>query len=274
MDEDKGTDKVKSASKSKEVGSFEALPAPSSPIDTTSLKKTTRSPKSKQPDLSKIPEPKKVVRVLCLLLLIIILGLGSGWIGAREENDHSVLTSAQTKEIIGGKTQLVSAIAADVSPSVVSIDATGTTNTTDIFGNSIPSQEESAGTGIIISSDGYVLTNRHVIPSGTTSVTVILSDGTTINNVPVVGTTSSSDPLDVAILKINHPPETLQPALIGNSSTVQIGDQVVAIGNALGQFQNTVTSGILSGRGRTIQAGTLLEQQVKTCRIFSKQMPL
>jgi serine protease Do len=86
-------------------------------------------------------------------------------------------------------------------------------------------------------------------------VSVTLSDGTQLNNVEVVGRTNDSDSLDIAFLKIKDAKgEKLTPAVIGNSSKVQIGDSVVAIGNALGQFQNTVTSGIISGHGRQVQA--------------------
>lgn len=100
------------------------------------------------------------------------------------------------------------------------------------------------------------MTNRHVVPVGTTSVSVTLSNGTELKNVSVIGRTSESDSLDVAFLKINNTEgNKLIPAVLGNSSQVQIGNSVVAIGNALGQFQNTVTSGIISGYGRDIQAG-------------------
>jgi serine protease Do len=83
-----------------------------------------------------------------------------------------------------------------------------------------------------------------------------LSDGTQFDNVQVVGRTSANDTLDVAVLKIGDTKgHKLTPVTIGNSSKMQVGDMVVAIGNALGQFQNTVTSGIISGHGRTVQAG-------------------
>src|SRR5206468_3856028 len=95
-----------------------------------------------------------------------------------------------------------------------------------------------------------------VVPSGTTQVSVTLSDGTELKNVTVIGRTGDSDNLDVAFLKVNDAQgHKLVPAPIGDSSQVQVGDDVVAIGNALGQFQNTVTSGIISGYGRSVQAG-------------------
>jgi serine protease Do len=83
-----------------------------------------------------------------------------------------------------------------------------------------------------------------------------LSDGTKLDNVDVIGRTSDNDSLDAAFLKIKDTKgKKLTPAKIGDSSKMQVGDRVVAIGNALGQFQNTVTSGIISGFGRSVQAG-------------------
>jgi serine protease Do len=130
-------------------------------------------------------------------------------------------------------------------------------NTGNVFGYGLPQSSQSAGTGIILTSSGLIITNRHVVPEGTTSVSVTLSDGTEIKDVSVVGRTNQSSSLDVAFLKINNPNgKKLTPAVLGDSAKVQVGDDVVAIGNALGQFQNTVTSGIISGYGRSVQAGS------------------
>lgn len=94
------------------------------------------------------------------------------------------------------------------------------------------------------------MTNRHVV-SGASKVQIVTSDGATYTDVQVVGT----DPLnDVAYLKANGV-NSLTPATLGDSSTVRIGQQVIAIGNSLGQYQNTVTSGIISGKGRPVAAG-------------------
>ena len=141
---------------------------------------------------------------------------------------------------------VITSIAESVSPSVVSIVTNVTTQT--IFG---ATKGEAAGTGIIVSKDGYVLTNKHVV-SGANKVEVILSDGTSYTNVTVVG----SDPLnDIAFLKINGV-DNLSPAKLGDSATTRVGQEVVAIGNSLGQYQTTVTSGIISGKGRPITAGS------------------
>src|SRR5581483_11700401 len=99
-------------------------------------------------------------------------------------------------------------------------------------------------------------TNRHVVPADTTAVNVTLSDGTTFDNVQVIGRTGDSSPQDVAFLKIGDlKGKKLVPVTLGDSSRMQVGDEVIAIGNALGQFQNTVTTGIISGYGRDVTAG-------------------
>ncbi|MDO4889310.1 MAG: trypsin-like peptidase domain-containing protein [Candidatus Saccharibacteria bacterium] len=136
-------------------------------------------------------------------------------------------------------------VASKVSPSVVSI--TTETRTMGWFGQS--STSTTAGTGMIVSSDGYILTNKHVV-EGANKVNVILDDGTEYENVKVVGT----DPInDVAFIKINDVSD-LPAVTLGDSKTMNVGQQVIAIGNALGQFQNTVTEGIVSGLNRSITA--------------------
>jgi S1-C subfamily serine protease len=196
--------------------------------------------------------------VALALLVGLVGGLVGGYVGGKHSSDNGLLSGNLTaqQKVVTSESQLVSNIAKSVGNSVVSVNVVGQTATENFFGFSQPTQTEAAGTGIIISSDGLVITNRHVVPSGTTSVSVTLSDGTELKNVQVLGRTSDSDSLDVAFLKIrNTGGHKLQPAIIGDSSKVQVGDAVVAIGNALGQFQNTVTSGIISGFGRSVTAG-------------------
>ncbi|HSW75366.1 MAG TPA: trypsin-like peptidase domain-containing protein [Candidatus Saccharimonadales bacterium] len=205
--------------------------------------------------------PSGRVRFLSIALLLIVsgcFGFLGGWLGSKS-NDQTATTQKQ-QVVLKTQGQLISNIAQKVGQSVVSVDVTTSANygsgTFLNFGQSTPSTtQQSAGTGIILTSDGLIVTNRHVVPSGTTSVSVTLSDGTTFDNVKVVGRTKSNDNLDIAFLKIQDTQgKKLVPAEIGNSSTVNIGDSVIAIGNALGQFQNTVTAGIISGHGRSVQA--------------------
>lgn len=146
-------------------------------------------------------------------------------------------------------------IANKVSKSVVSIVTS--TKSMNLFGQSTDSQ--AAGTGIIATSDGYIVTNKHVI-NGAHKVTVILDDGTTYEDVEVVAT----DPLnDVAFLKIKDVSD-LTAATLGDSKTIVVGQQVIAIGNALGEYQNTVTSGIISGTGRSVTASDGTGSNVET----------
>ncbi len=197
----------------------------------------------------------KTLGIAFLLLLCLAVGFGGGFLGSRGRQNLSANTAAQ-RQVVSSESQLISSIAKDVGPSVVSITVTSQSAQQDFFGFSQPVQQKSAGTGVILNAEGVIMTNRHVVPDGSGSVTVVLSDGTKLDKVDVIGRTSESDSLDVAFLKITDKKgKTLVPAKLGDSSKMQVGDKVVAIGNALGQFQNTVTSGIVSGYGRSVVAG-------------------
>jgi serine protease Do len=201
----------------------------------------------------------KSMVIVLLVLVCAAAGFGGGVVGSNSHSSSSSSTpliSAENQKAVLSESQLIGAIAKNVGPSVVSVNTSATVQTQDVFGYGGASQEQGAGTGIIISDDGYIVTNRHVVPAGTTTVSVTLSDGTELMDVKVVGRTTDSDSLDVAFLKIGDTKgHKLTKATLGDSSKVQVGDKVVAIGNALGQFQNTVTSGIISGYGRSVQAG-------------------
>jgi len=204
---------------------------------------------------------KKTAGILLLIMVCVSAGYGGGYLGSRgityKPAGSSAINSATQKSVLN-ESQLINAIAKNVSPSVVSVNVTGQqSRQLGFFGYERgSSQVQSAGTGIIISDDGYIVTNRHVIPVGTSSVSITLSDGTDLESVEVVGRTTESDPLDIAFLKIKDTKgKKLQKATLADSAKVQVGDKVVAIGNALGQFQNTVTAGIISGFGRDVQAG-------------------
>ncbi|MFI5270786.1 MAG: S1C family serine protease [Candidatus Saccharimonadales bacterium] len=218
------------------------------------------------PDMSSVSAIKESKHRNKLLMgaVIIFIILLSGFIGAwfnQHMNDNSSVSTvslSNQKKIVTSQGQLISQIAKSVGPSVVSVNVniTSSSGNTGFFGFSQPTQEQAAGTGIILSTSGIIMTNRHVVPDGTTAVSVTLSDGTEFKDVSVLGRTSASDSLDVAFLKINDlKGYKVTPAVLGNSSQVQVGDSVVAIGNALGQYRNTVTSGIISGYGRAVQAG-------------------
>ena len=103
-----------------------------------------------------------------------------------------------------------------------------------------------AGSGVIISEDGYIITNNHVI-DGANSVTVTLRDGNTSYTAAVIGSDSEND---IALLKVDA--KGLTPATFGDSSKLAVGDYVVAIGNPLGELGGTVTDGIISALARDV----------------------
>ena len=192
----------------------------------------------------------KFFAMATLLILSVSAGFLGGWFGGRYQTPSSTIEKQQV--ILKSQGEVISHIAETVGESVVSINTT-TQSSQNFFG--INSLQQGAGTGIILNKDGLIVTNRHVVPAGTNKVSVILSDGTELDDVTVIGRTNSNDSLDIAFIKINDTKgKHLKPATLGDSSKTKVGDPVVAIGNALGQFQNTVTSGIISGFGRSVEA--------------------
>ncbi len=258
LNQTKSNDKVDNFTVSSKEASLNSKKTITVSLPSFSLKKKLQNPK---------------FRLFYTIIAIIILAGASGFLGSYLQNKGQntygqigVGLSNQEK-IVTSQSKLISAIAKEVGPSVVSVNvsikATGSGSGSNplsgfgFFGFSQPQQEQAAGTGIILTTNGLILTNRHVVPVGTTKVSVTLSNGVQLNNVKVIGRTPQASSLDVAFLQIeNLEGQKLKPAVIGNSSTVQIGQTVVAIGNALGQFHNTVTSGIISGFGRNVQASS------------------
>ena len=155
-----------------------------------------------------LPSNHPKFRLLAGALLVIIsvsAGFLGGWAGSSEQN-NSQTTIQKQQVVLENQGQLISNIASNVGQSVVSIDSTQTASGSStssglgsLFGiTPQPQQEESAGTGIILTSGGLIITNRHVVPAGSSNISVTLSDGTTFNDVKVIGRTSTSDSLDIA----------------------------------------------------------------------------
>jgi serine protease Do len=198
-----------------------------------------------------------IILTAAAILFSTSAGFVGGWLGARSFQHQSTQEGriSEGKDIVLSENEVISKIAREVGESVVSIRVLRQSSRPDFFGFERSVEQESAGTGFILSDNGIVLTNRHVVPLGTESVRVTLSDGTELSDVRVIGRTGSSDPLDVAFLKIDDSKgKDLKPVELGNSAETVVGSRVIAIGNALGQFQNTVTAGIISGYGRSVEA--------------------
>ena len=133
-------------------------------------------------------------------------------------------------------------LAARAEPSIVSIH--DSIAQTDIFGRQVEGQ--AAGTGFVLSADGYIVTNDHVI-DGATDITVKFTDGDQATAAVIAADPGS----DLAVLKADR--TGLRPLPLGDSDALQVGDQVVAIGNALDlSGQPTVTTGIVSAKDRTL----------------------
>lgn len=180
------------------------------------------------------------------LLVGFIGGILGGVLGVYILNRYnSTAVSHKNQQVVLQESSAIIDVAKKLSPSVVSI--TTEQNAVDLFGRQ--ASQNSDGTGIIIRGDGLILTNKHVIPDGVDKITVVTSD-----NKRYEGKVLARDPqLDLAYLKIEA--SGLRAAELGDSDQVETGQRVVAIGNALGEFENTVTSGIISGTGRPVVAG-------------------
>lgn len=213
-----------------------------------------------------VPKKRKVPMPVIVVTACVVLCLVAGFGGAVLYNSiHSsnangqVISQHQTvaddgNKVVTQEEEDIASVVSKVSPSVVSIVTKSQVGSGSL--HSSTQEEDGAGTGIIVGKDGYIMTNKHVI-DGANTITVILADGTTYTDVKLLGT----DPLnDLAFLKINGV-SNLPAAELGDSTTINVGEKVVAIGNSLGQYQNTVTSGIISGTGRPIsaQAGNAVE---------------
>ncbi len=162
--------------------------------------------------------------------------------------------NSKSKAVMPKGSSAVADAVAKVAPAVVNIDTTMTTRVysthgfgfIDPFDYQVQEIPRGMGTGIIVSSDGIVLTNNHVI-SGAKSIKVTLSDKSQ-HSAQIIGT----DPVsDLAILRIENKERSFPTASLTNSENMRIGDWVVALGNPLGVGQ-TATLGILSARNRTL----------------------
>jgi S1-C subfamily serine protease len=177
-----------------------------------------------------------IISSLCFAVLFSGLSLLASWAII---NNHlsSKNNVKQRQEIISSEGDIFNRIASEVGKSVVSIVTTESTGSS------------AAGTGVVINNKGLILTNKHVIPSSTTQIEVV-DHTNTKHSAKVLGRDPNND---IAFVEVADLPETVPAATLADSSQVKVGDKVLAIGNALGEFQNTVTSGIVSGIGRPIE---------------------
>ena len=214
---------------------------------------------SSAPQQPPVPQKKKGSKVLLRVLACVgvaALGFGGGLGGAVVASRAGLTgnqvvvqqversTDATAAGSTDGTSMSVQQIASVVSPSVVAITTEQMSSSQTWFGGYYV--QSGAGSGVIISQDGYILTCAHVV-SGATSVKVQLNGSDESYDATVVGQDSTSD---IAVLKIDA--TGLTPAVIGDSDALAVGEVAVAVGNPLGTLSNTVTDGIVSALNRQV----------------------
>ena len=198
----------------------------------------------------------KAVKSIVALVLAAAMGFMGGFVGARFGGNNKVIiqqversssSSADSESAAEGTTvssgMNTAQVAKTVSPSVVVITTEQVVYSQwSWYGQS--QVESGAGSGVIISSDGYILTCDHVV-SGASNITVTIGDKD--YTATVVGEDSTSD---IAVIKVDA--DGLTPAIVGDSDKLAVGDNVLAVGNPLGELGGTVTSGIVSALNRSV----------------------
>lgn len=206
--------------------------------------------------------------LLCIALVILLIGV---FYVSDKLSLTLPLNQTKTSYVSGGIVKLeteesvVIGTVKKVGPSVVTIAETlpstqGSQNAGpfSIFGGNPTPQDQntgpqSIGSGFVVSSDGLIVTNKHVVSDTSAKYQVLMGNNKSYDVQKIY-----RDPLnDVAILKINA--TNLTPLILGDSTNLQVGQFVIAIGTALGEFKNTVTTGVISGLGRGITAGSVYD---------------
>ena len=236
-------------------------PAPARPSETsTGNGGTTPPPAGPEPPAAASKPPKKrrkhsggrIVRSAVALVLAAAMGFAGGFVGARVGNAGNKVviqqvertdSSAASGTAVSSGGMTTSQVSEMVSPSVVVITTEQVVYSQwSWYGQN--QVESGAGSGVIISSDGYILTCAHVV-SGASQITVTIGD--TDYTATVVG---EDDTSDVAVLKIDA--TGLTPATVGDSDSLSVGDSVLAVGNPLGELGGTVTGGMISALNRSV----------------------
>jgi Do/DeqQ family serine protease len=201
---------------------------------------------------------KRIFLFVVFMAVLAGLALGGGCSISNKPQTGQNNVASQVDPLPGVGPETIADVVSQASPAVVKISTIITSQSPNdplfndpffrqFFGQpAVPRQEEGLGSGFIISKDGYILTNEHVI-AGTDkiSVTVIGFDGDLDAN--IVGTDSD---LDLALLKISAGKD-LPFLILGNSDQIRVGNWVIAIGNPYG-LDHTVTTGVISAKGRPI----------------------
>jgi len=202
----------------------------------------------------KIQAKKKTIFAVVIAALVLLGGafyLGYSHSGAPAASTSQTVSQRQqtsAEELTGDRKTAIVMASEKVGPAVVGI-ANKAQVQRGIFSKQTDEETQGEGSGVIIRSDGYIVTNNHVV-NGADSLTVSLADGRTLD-AKVVGTDELSD---LAVVKVEA--SDLPTAAFGNSDETVVGEPAIAIGNPLGEeFSGSVTAGVISALNRTIEAG-------------------
>lgn len=216
---------------------------------------------------------KNILLIGALVVLFIGGAVSAGWLGLNWSRIDALLpfhipskvsieTPNSKLKIVSEENVIIDAVD-KVSPSVVTIGISQTRSVGSVFDFNpfdpfAPFQqrqgqsqkiEQDIGSGFVISSDGLIVTNKHVVSAADATYRVITKDDKTYDVVKIYRDPDN----DLAIVKINA--TGLTPIEMGDSDKIKVGQMAIAIGTALGEFRNTVTVGVISGVGRGITAG-------------------
>ncbi|OGE64817.1 hypothetical protein A3I48_02650 [Candidatus Daviesbacteria bacterium RIFCSPLOWO2_02_FULL_36_7] len=192
---------------------------------------------------SKLPKPSLSGVVMAIALgVVVAVGLYQAQVKGLIPNINGLPKPEilQTRTIVSEENAVTSAVE-KTSSSVVAIGAT----------QRVFSQSSTIGTGFVVSDKGIIVTNKHVVSEPDIHYTVVTRDGKKFDIKKIY-----RDPiLDLAVVQVDG--DNMKPLEFGDSSKLKVGQTVIAIGNALGKFTNTVTTGVVSGLGRRVVAGDL-----------------
>jgi len=198
---------------------------------------------------------------VAVVALALAAGAAGGYLGARRPPAAAPAATPPQAAVPGGvvrvqtEESVVIQVVEKVRPAVVNIQTRGFAP--DFFGQLFP--QEGAGSGVIVSEDGYILTNNHVIRNAT-QIRVRLLDGTELEG-RVVGT---DPPSDLAVIKVDPKGRKLPAAELGDSHALKVGQLAIAIGNPFG-LGSTVTVGVVSALNRSIQVpGFVIDNLIQT----------
>lgn len=196
-------------------------------------------------------------KIIVLVIVLALAGFGLfrlNQMGKLPTNFFSfspqkLIEKTQTQTVVKEENAIIDTVEKS-SPSVIAIGVSQKiVNPFDPFSSQTKNRQTTIGTGFIVSDKGVIVTNRHVVSDPNTKYTVVTKDGKKLDVEKIY-----RDPnLDLALVKVNS--SDIKALELGDSSKLRSGQTVIAIGNALGRLDNTVTTGVVSGLGRTVNAG-------------------